>query len=63
MHINIVDVVVGGLLVISAVIFLTHFRKQPDSPRTRKMRVLSIIMMILGWMVIVWDPLLASVHR
>jgi hypothetical protein len=43
MQINIVDVVVGGLLVVSAIILLTHFRKQADSPRNRKLRVLSII--------------------
>ena len=59
MHINIADIAVGGLLVVTALMLLAHFRKQPDSPRTKKMRVLSIVMMILGFMVAVWDPMFA----
>jgi len=45
------------LLVATAVMLLTHFRKQPDSPRTKKIRVLSIVVMILGFMVAVWDTM------
>lgn len=63
MHFNIVDIVTGGLLVVTAVVFLKHFRKQPDSPKNRRLRVLSIIMMILGWIVMMWEPLFALVSR
>ena len=59
MHFNIADVVVGGLLIITSVIYRTHLLKQPDSPLMRKLRVLTILTMIIGWMIVVWDPVWA----
>jgi len=64
MHFNIVDVLLGGFMSVMGVVYLRHFRKQPDSPFMRKMRVLTLLIIFLGAMLALWDPMfaLASKH-
>ena len=51
-HINVPAIVVGGGLVITSMVLLSHFRKLPDSPP--KPRVLCILVMILGFSIAFW---------
>jgi hypothetical protein len=59
MHLNIVELVLGLNLVACGFIFLRHFRKLPDSAESRKWRKLSVVIMILGWLIALWDPMFA----
>jgi hypothetical protein len=62
-HLNIFDVILGGSLVVSGVYLLKRCRREPDSALMRKLRVLSILLMIIGWMLVVWDPVVALTIR
>jgi len=62
-HFNIFDAILGGSQVVTGIVLLRHCRRQPDSTLMRKLRVLSILLMIIGWMLVVWDPVLALATR
>lgn len=53
-----IDLMVGGGLVVTGVILLSHFRKRAEMPRSY--RVLAIMLMILGFMVASWDVIFRS---
>jgi hypothetical protein len=49
------DIIVGGLLVVFAIAMRSHFIKH--QPENKKMRSLCIVLMIIGWVLILINPM------
>lgn len=61
MNFNLIDLVIGGMMVLTSAMLLSHFKKNPDSPR--KFRALALVVMIIGFMVAAWDPVFSLVSQ
>jgi hypothetical protein len=49
------DLIVGGLLVVNGIMMRAHFiKKQPEK---KGMRLVCIAMMIIGFALILWNPM------
>jgi len=57
MHLNIGDLIVGGGFVVTGLIFLRHFRNQTITAHTKRLRLLSLAMIISGFALIFWRPM------
>jgi hypothetical protein len=56
---NIGDTLVGGMIVASAVLFLVKTKGKREDPRVSKYRKLAVAVTILGFILIMWEPMFA----